>query len=220
MIYSHFYIELLLLLRRSQTWLYPLCFFGLILCLFPLAFTPDPHFLQTYLPGCLWIAALLASLISVESFFSVESEDGYLEQLLLSDTPLIIIILAKVTAQWLMTQLPLITLAMLFSLLLGLPSFVVAAVCIGLLAGTPAFIMISALAAALTVGFRQQGALLGLLILPLATPVLIFGVNIAQQAQGGFPITAPLAFLAGISLLAMVLMPWAIAGALRIGLDD
>ncbi len=217
---QHFYTELLLLRRRSQTWLYPLCFFTLVICLFPLAFTPDPVFLQKYIPGCIWIAALFAGLLSVENIFFTDMEDGYLEQLLLSDMPLSIAILMKMTAQWLVAQLPLVILTLLLGLVFTLPLSVVLALCASLLVGTPTLLMVSALAAALSIGLRQQGTMLGLLVLPLITPVLIFGVNIAQQAQAGFSIAAPLAFLAAISLLAITLLPWAIASALRVGVDE
>lgn len=217
---NHFYSELLLLRRRSQTWLYPICFFAIIICLFPLAFTPDPTFLQKYIPGCIWIAALLAGLLSVENIFFTDTEDGYLEQLLLNDSPLSTIIMIKMAAQWLVAELPLIMLTPALSLMFGIPRSVILALCASLLVGTPTLLMVGALAAALSIGLRQQGALLGLLILPLVTPILIFGVNIAQQAQGGFSILAPLAFLAGLSLFAIVLMPWAIAGALRVGIDE
>lgn len=217
---SHFRTECLLLWRRSQTWLYPLCFFAIVISLFPLAFTPDPSFLQKYVPGCVWIAALLAGLLSVENIFFADLEDGYLEQLLLSDSPLTAVIFMKMSAQWVIVQLPLVVLTPILGLMFDLPLNAIAALCVSLLIGTPTLLMIGALAAALTIGLRQQGMLLGLLILPLVTPILIFGVNITQQAQAGFSITAPLAFLSGISLLAVILVPWGIAAALKISLDE
>ena len=105
------YTELLLLLRRSQEWLYPLGFFVIVISLFPIALSPDPIFLQKFIPGCIWIAALLANFLSIENVFFNELEDGNLEQLLLSPIPLAISILAKLFARWLITQLPLIFLA-------------------------------------------------------------------------------------------------------------
>lgn len=217
---DYFYTELLLLIRRSQTWLFPLCFFTIVICLFPLAFSPNPVFLQTYIPGCIWLAALLASLLSVENIFFNDIEDGYLEQLMLSDAPLGMMILLKMSAQWVMTQLPLIILTPFLGLLFDLQAKIILALCISLLVGTPCLLMIGALAAALCTGIRQQGAMLSLLILPLVTPILIFGVGITQQMQAGVSIIAPLALLTGISLLTVTLLPWAIAGALRVGLDD
>lgn len=215
-----FYTELVLLLRRSQEWLYPLGFFVIVISLFPLAFTPDSAFLQKYVPGCIWMAALLASILSIENSFFTDMEDGNLEQLLLGQPPLTILILAKLSAQWIVTELPLVILTPLLSLLFHLPASSMLALCLGLLLGTPILILIGSLGTALTLGLRQQGALLGLLILPLTTPVLIFGVNIMQQSQNGFSIAGPLAFLAGLSVFAVTLLPWAIAATLRISMDD
>jgi heme exporter protein B len=215
-----FCTELRLLLRRSQEWLYPLGFFVIVISLFPLAFTPDPAFLQKYMPGCIWIAALLASLLSIEHVFFTEMEDGNLEQLLLSQIPLTLLMLMKLAAQWIVTELPLILLTPLLGLLFHLPAAVVLALCSSLLLGTPILILIGSLGVALTLGLRQQGVLLGLLILPLVTPVLIFGVTISQSSQEGFSVAGPLAFLAGLSLFAITLIPWAIAATLRVSVDD
>lgn len=215
-----FYIELLLLLRRSHEWLYPLGFFIIVVSIFPLAFTPDPAFLQKYIPGCIWIAALLASLLSIENVFFTDMEEGNLEQLLLSQTPLTSILFAKLSAQWVVTQLPLILLTPVLSILFHLSFAVTLSLCLSLLCGTPILTLIGSLGVALTLGLRQQGVLLGLLMLPLVTPVLIFGVNIAQQTQAGFSIQGPLTFLAGLCMFAMTLLPWAIGVTLRISLDD
>ena len=103
-----FRTELILLFRRSHEWLYPLGFFTIVVCLFPLTFTPDPVFLARYVPGCIWIAALLASLLSIEHVFYTDLEEGNMEQLLLSQVPLTGILSAKLCAQWIATELPLI----------------------------------------------------------------------------------------------------------------
>jgi heme exporter protein B len=215
-----FYTELLLLVRRSQDWLYPLGFFVIVLCVFPLAFTPDPAFLEKYIPGCIWMAALFANVLAVETIFYTDLEDGHLEQLLLSEVPLTLLVLAKLAAQWIATSLPLILLTPLIGLMFHLSSNVIFAMCLGLLLGTPILTLIGCLCVALTLGLQQQGVLLGLLILPLVTPVLIFGVNIAQQAQAHFSIIAASAFLAGLLVLVITLLPWAIAATLQISLDD
>lgn len=215
-----FYTELLLLLRRSREWLYPIGFFIIVVSLFPLAFTPDPAFLQKYVPGCIWIAALLASLLSIEHVFYSDLEDGNLEQMVLSSTPLALIIAAKLAAQWLVTELSLVLLTPVLGLLFHLSVYITMVLCLSLLFGTPILILVGSLGVALTLGLRQQGVLLGLLILPLVTPVLIFGVNIVQQAQSGFSIVGPLAFLSGLSVLAITILPMVIAGSLRISLDD
>lgn len=215
-----FRTELLLLLRRSQEWIYPLGFFVIVISLFPLAFTPDPAFLQKYVPGCIWIAALLASLLSIEHVFFTDLEDGNLEQLLLSPSPLALIITAKLLAQWLVTEFSLVLLTPILGLLFHLSLTTIVALCLSLLLGTPILTLLGSLGVALTLGLRQQGVLLGLLILPLVTPVLIFGVNIVQQAQAGFSISPPLAFLAGLTMLAITTLPIVIATTLRVSVDD
>lgn len=215
-----FYAELILLWRRSQEWVYPLAFFIIVISLFPLAFTPDPAFLQKYIPGCIWIAALFASILSIENIFYTDLEEGYMEQLMLSQVPLTISLLAKFSAQWLATQLPLILLIPLLSIFFHLSLVTTLAICFSLLVGTPILILLGSLGVALTLGLRQQGVLLGLLVLPLVTPVLIVGVNIAQQAQAGLSFMGPLAFLTGLSVLAITLLPWTIATTLRVSMDD
>lgn len=215
-----FYTELILLLRRSQEWLYPLGFFIIVMSLFPLAITSDPLLLQRIIPGCIWIAALLASLLSIQSLFSTDVEDGNLEQWLLSQTPLSFLLFAKLSAQWLVTELPLVLLTPLLGCMFHLPATATIALCYSLLLGTPVLTLIGSLGVALTLGLRQQGVLLSLLILPLAVPVLIFGVIIVQQSQTGLSIAGPLAFLAGLSMLAITFLPWAIAATLRISMDE
>ncbi|VVC76935.1 Heme exporter protein B [Aquicella siphonis] len=215
-----FYTELILSWRRSQEWLYPLGFFAIVISLFPLAFTPDPAFLQKYVPGCIWIAALLASLLSVEYLFFTDSEDGHLEQLLLGPAPLSLIMGAKLGAHWLVTEFPLILLTPLLCIMFHLSLATTLALCLSLLFGTPILTLIGSLGVALSLGLRQQGVLLGLLILPLVTPVLIFGVNIVQQSQSGLSLAGPLAFLAGLSVFTVTLVPWAVAAAVRVSMDD
>src|SRR3990167_4178661 len=183
-----FYYELTLLLRRSQEWLYPVGFFLIIIMLFPLAFTPDPVFLQKYVPGCIWIAALLANLLTVEHIFTADMEEGFIEQLQLSGTPMTLFILSKLSAQWLVTQLPFILLTPLIGLLFHLPLMIIIVLCISLLLGTPILILIGSLGTALTLGLRQQGVLLSLLLLPLVIPILIFGVSMVQQRQANLVI--------------------------------
>lgn len=215
-----FYSECILLLRRSQEWLYPLGFFTMFMCLFPLALSPDPIFLQKIMPGCVWLAALLASLLSITHVFYTELEEGGLEQLLLSPTPLSLLLLAKLSAQWLVTELPIILLTPILASLFHLPFTTTLLLCLSLLIGTPILTLLGSLLAALTIGLRQQGVILGLLLLPLIVPVLIFAVNIVQQAEAGFSMIGPIAFLAGMLFLAITLLPIAIAATLRISVDD
>ena len=215
-----FFTELILLWRRSHEWLYPLGFFIIILSLFPLAFSPDPAFLEKYIAGGLWIAALFANLLAIENIFYADSEEGNLEQMLLSSIPLPLLLLAKLCTHWLVTILPLIILTPFICILFQLSWPSIAIICISLLLGTPILTLLGSLGVALTLGLRQQGMLLGLLILPLIIPVLIFGVNIVQQFQAGFSIAGPLSFLAGIKLLVITFLPWAISATLRISLED
>lgn len=212
--------ELLLHLRRSHEWLHPLGFFIIIVSLFPLAFTPDPVFLQKYVPGCIWIGALLASLLSVQNVFLTDLEDGHLEQLILSPSTFTLLIFVKLSAQWLITELPLILLTPLLGWMFHLSFAAILVLCISLFLGTPILTLLGSLGVALTLGLRQQGVLIGLLFLPLVTPILIFGVTLIQQLQTGLPILGPLAFLAGLSLLAITFLPFVIAASLKIGIDD
>jgi heme exporter protein B len=212
--------EIILLLRRSHEWLYPIAFFVMVTSLFPLAFSPDPAFLKIYAPGCCWIAALFASILSIQTIFLSDMEEGYLERLLLSDIPLTLSISTKLFAQWLVTSLPLVLLTPLLGAFFHLSFTTISTLMISLLLGTPILTLIGSLGVALTLGLRQQGVLLSLLVLPLITPILIFGVMITQQAQAGFSILAPLCFLAGLCVLAISLLPFAIAATLRVSLND
>jgi heme exporter protein B len=215
-----FYVEFVLLLRRSQEWVYPLGFFLIVISLFPLAFSPDTAFLQKYIPGCVWIAALFASLLSIEHVFHTDMEEGHLEQCALGQLPLSVVLFAKLSAQWMVTQLPLILLTPLLGVIFHLSVAAVMALGLGLLFGTPLLTLMGSLGVALTLGLRQQGVLLGMLILPLVTPILIFGVSAVQQAEVGLSMLGPLAFLAGLMVLGLMVLPWAIAGTVRVGLED
>lgn len=215
-----FKTEVNLLLRRSLEWIYPLAFFIIVISLFPLALSPDPTFLKKFIPGCIWIAALLANFLATENIFTRDLEDGNLEQALLSPIPLSYIMLAKVSAQWFVTQLPLILLTPLLGLIFQLSSFATLVLATTLLIGTPIITLLGTVIVVLSLGLRQQGVLLGMLLLPLTVPVLIFAVNIVQQAQNGISIVAPLAFLAGLLLISFSLLPFAIAMTLRIAFDD
>lgn len=215
-----FKIELILLLRRSQDWLYPTTFFLIVLSLFPLAFSPDPIFLKKYMPGFVWISVLLANLFSAQNLFVADKEDGHLEQMVLAQMPLRIMMLIKISAQWIVHIFPLILLTPLFALFFQLNVSTLGVLLLSLLCGTPILILLSSLGSALTLGLKQQGLLLAFIILPLLIPVLIFGVNIVTQYQNGFAIKGPLAFLAGIMLLSLLFLPFGIATVLKLSLDD
>lgn len=213
------YTELLLLLRRSQEWLYPVGFFVMMVSLFPIAFSPDPVFLQKYLPGCVWIAALLSSLLSIQTLFLADMEEGFLEQIILSPLPLSLFLVSKLTAHWIATSLPLILLTPILGILFHVNLYIIALLVLSLLVGTPILILLGAFSVSLTLELRQQGILLGILMLPLVIPVLIFGVNIAQLAQAQLSVTGPILFLCGLCVLAITTLPLIIASTIKLGCE-
>lgn len=208
-----------LLLRRRSDLMNPLVFFALVITLFPLGISPDSQQLATIAPGLLWVAALLATLLSLDSLFRVDLEDGCLEQLLLAPQPLAALVLAKVAVHWLMTGLPLALMAPLLGLMLGLPAQGFAVLSLSLVLGTASLSLIGAIGAALTVGLSRGGVLLSLLVLPLYIPVLIFGAGAVQAALLGDGAGPHLAILGALLALALMLAPWAIAASLRISIN-
>ncbi|MGF1525989.1 MAG: heme exporter protein CcmB [Candidatus Competibacterales bacterium] len=206
-------------LRRQAEWLNPPLFFVLVVSLFPLGIGPLPQLLATVAPGVIWVAALLATLLPLERLFRADYDDGALDQLLLCPTPLPWLVLAKVAAHWLLTGVPLLLISPLLGLLLHLPQGAVLALPVTLLLGTPTLSLVGAIGGALTVGIPRGGMLLALVILPLYTPVLIFGTVAVDQAAQGLPIAGSLALLGALLALALSAGPLAIAAALRIGVQ-
>lgn len=211
--------DLTLALRRRAQIMNPLLFFVIVVTLFPLGIGPEPNLLQMLAPGVIWVAALLAAMLSLENLFHADFEDGSLEQLLMTPHPLSVIVLAKVSAHWLLTGLPLLILAPLLALLLHLPAESIQVLWVSLLLGTPILSLIGAIGVALTVGLRRGGALLSLLILPLYIPVLIFATGAVDTAAGGLSATAHLSLLGALLALALSLSPWTAAAALRISME-
>lgn len=211
--------DLLLAIRRRSEMINPLLFFVLVTTLVPLGVGADSKLLQSIAPGIIWIAALLAALLSLESIFRSDFEDGTLEQLLLSAHPVSMLVLAKVVAHWLITGLPLLLVAPLLGVLLGLPTEGMGILLLTLLLGTPVLSLIGAIGVALTVGLRRGGVILSLLVLPLYVPVLIFASNAIDTAMGGFPVGGQLAMLGAMLVLALSLAPLATAAALRMSLS-
>ncbi|WP_261842389.1 heme exporter protein CcmB [Aliamphritea ceti] len=208
--------DLLLSFRRKSDLVNPLIFFLMVASLFPLGVSPEPTFLEEVAPGVIWVAALLATLLSLDGLFRSDFEDGTLEQTLLSPQPLFLVVLAKVFAHWMMTGLALTLLSPLLAVMLFLPVEGMWGLMASLLLGTPTLSLIGAIGAALTVGLRKGGVLISLLVLPLYIPVLIFGTGAAQAAITGLPLSGYLALLGAILVLGLVLAPFAIAAALRI----
>ena len=197
----------------------PLLFFVIVISLFPLGISPESKILQTIAPGIIWVAALLAAMLSLDSLFRSDFEDGSLEQIILTPHSLHFLVLAKILAHWLVTGLPLLLIAPLLSVLLFLPSEAVLTLILTLLLGTPILSLIGAIGVALTVGLRRGSVLLSLLVLPLYIPVLIFAAGAVNEAARGFPVAGQLYFLAALLSLSLTLSPFAIAAALRISLS-
>ncbi|MBK3399047.1 MULTISPECIES: heme exporter protein CcmB [Methylobacterium] len=195
-----------------------LVFFLMIVALVPFGLGPDLNLLARIGPGILWIAAVLATLIGLDRLFQADDEDGSLDLLSGAPAPLELLVLAKVTAHWLTTGLPLALATPLFGLLVALSPTGMAATSLTLLVGTPALTFIGAVGAALTASIRRGGLILAVVVLPLMVPTLIFGVSATDAALGGtVPFTTPLAILGALSLAAGVIGTLAAAAALRWG---
>jgi len=197
----------------------PLLFFVLVVSLFPLGVSPESKVLQQLAPGVIWVAALLAAMLSLDSLFRSDFSDGALEQLTLTAHPLPLLVLAKITAHWLVSGLPLIILAPLLGVLLFLPTDAMPTLLATLALGTPVLSLIGAIGVALTVGLQRGGVLLSLLVLPLYIPILIFAANAVQSAAMGLEVAGQLYFLGAMLMLALTLAPIAAAAALRISLS-
>ncbi|MFI2810313.1 MULTISPECIES: heme exporter protein CcmB [Microbulbifer] len=212
--------ELRLALRRRSDIANPLLFFVTVLALLPLGVGPEPGLLARLAPGMIWVMALLATLLSQESLFRSDFEDGSLEQLTLSPQPLYFGVLAKVAVHWLVTGLPLALLSPLLGLMLNLPAAGYACLLLSLLLGTASLSLIGAVGAGLTVALRRPGLLLALIVMPLYVPVLIFGTGAVQAAVDGYAYSVQLAILAALLAAAAALAPLAAAGAIRISTDS
>ena len=190
-------------------------FFVLVVVLFPFGVGPEPNILARIAAGVIWVAALLASMLSLERLFQADYEDGSLELLSLSPTAFEVIVLAKVTAHWLTTGFPLIIAAPLLAILLNMNTEGFPVLILALVLGTPSLSLVGAVGAALILGSRRGGVLLALLILPLYIPVLIFGVSAVDAVVNGFEVKAQLLILGAFLIAAIPLCPWAAAAGLR-----
>ncbi len=205
--------------RRRSEMINPLLFFTLVTSLFPLGVGSQPKLLSLMAPGVVWVAALLAALLSLDTIFRSDFEDGTLEQLLLSAQPVSVLVIAKVLAHWLITGLPLLLMAPLLGNFLGLPAEATGTLVLSLLLGTPALSLIGAIGVGLTVGLRKGGVILSLLVLPLYVPVLIFGAGAVGNAAMGIDATAQMYIMAAFLILSLTLSPIATAAALRVSLS-
>jgi len=211
--------DLILALRRRSEIANPLLFFVLVITLFPLGIGARPQLLHAIAPGIIWVSALLAAMLSLDSLFRSDFDDGSLEQILLSPHPVSVLILGKIVAHWLVTGLPLLLVAPLLAVFLGMPQPAIGTLLLTLLLGTPVLSLIGAIGVALTVGLRRGGMILSLLVLPLYVPVLIFAGNAVEMAGNGLPVGAQINILIAILLLALVLAPWPAAAALKMSMN-
>ncbi|MDH5710837.1 MAG: heme exporter protein CcmB [Gammaproteobacteria bacterium] len=194
----------------------PLIFFVLVVSLFPLAVTPNAELLQEMAPGVIWVSALLSVLLSLDRLFKQDYEDGSLDQLMLSPNPLVILVLAKVAAHWLLTGLPLVLIAPLLGLFMYVPAEANGVLMLSLLLGTPVLSLVGAIGVSLTVAVNRGGVLLSLIILPLYIPILIFGANAVDVASDGLSVRGQILFLGAVLAMSISLAPLATAVALRI----
>lgn len=206
--------------RQSGEMLNPVIFFLMVVTMMPLGISPDGKTLAGLAPGLLWVIALLASMLSLDSLFRSDYDDGSLEQMILSPQPLYFLVLAKTIAHWITTGLPLTLVAPLLGIMLSLPAAGFIPLMLSLLLGTLVLSLIGAIGAALTVSLRKGGLLLSLIIMPLYVPVLIFGASAVRLSLEGLEVSTVFAVLGAFCAAALVLAPLAIAGALKMSVQQ
>jgi heme exporter protein B len=211
--------DLLQAYRRRSEMLQPLIFLLVVVSLFPLGVGPSPQLLGLIAPGVIWIAALLATVLSLDTLFRTDFEDGSLEQFLLSGHPLTVIVLAKTLAHWLTAGLPLVLLSPLLSVWMNLPVEGARVLIYTLAIGTPVLSLIGAIGGALTVSLKRGGQLLSLLVFPLYVPLLIIAANAVSAAVAGLPYNGQLGLMLAGLVGALTLAPFAAAAALKLSLE-
>ena len=208
--------DLTIAMRHKDDIINPLLFFVIVITLFPLGIGPEAQTLSRIASGIIWVAALLATLLSLDRLFKSDHLDGSLEQMLLSPHPIFVLVLAKIFAHWLITGLPLILIAPLLAVLLHLDENSYTALFLTLLLGTPVLSLLGAVGVALTVGIKKGGVLLSLLVLPLYIPVLIFATSAIDTAALGLPYSGQLAIIAALFFGSLTLAPFAVGAALKV----
>lgn len=211
--------DLMLAWRRRADVLSTLFFFVIVVSLFPLGIGPEMKLLRSIAPGVVWVAALLASMLSLERVFANDFQDGSLEQMLLTPQPLFLVVVGKVLAHWLVSELPLVLIAPLLGVQFDLAPDTLFILFISLLLGTPVLSLIGSIGSALTIGLRGGGVLIALLILPLYIPVLIFGAGAVDASISGMSPQASLSLLGAFLVVTLVFAPWAASAALRISVE-
>jgi heme exporter protein B len=211
--------DLLLAMRRRADVLTTLIFFVMVVSLFPLGVGPEPELLRKMASGVVWVAALLASMLSLPRMFSADHADGTLEQMMLAPQSLSVLVLGKIVAHWMLSGLPLALIAPVLGLQFDMPAQALWILVLALLLGTPVLSMIGAVGAALTLGLRGGGVLVSLLVLPLCIPVLIFGAGAVEAVSSGMSAVSNLSLLGAFMLFALVFTPFVAAQALRISME-
>ncbi len=211
--------DLLLAFRRRSEMFQPLIFLLVVVSLFPLGVGPSPQLLSSIAAGVIWIAALLATVLSLETLFRSDFEDGTLEQFAISGHPVTVIALAKIVVHWLVAGLPIVLLAPLLALWMNLPIEGLGLLMVTLLLGTPVLSLIGSIGGALTVSLKRGGQLLSLLVFPLYVPLLIIATNAVSAAVAGLPYNGQLGLMAAGLVAALTLAPFATAAALRLALE-
>ncbi len=211
--------DLTLAWRRRADVLSTLFFFVIVVSLFPLGIGPETQLLRSIAPGVVWVAALLASMLSLSRVFENDYHDGTLEQMLMTPQPLFLVVLGKVLAQWLVSEVPLAIIAPLLGVQFDLEPRTLWILFISLLIGTPVLSLIGSIGAALTLGLRGGGVLIAVLILPLYVPVLIFGAGAVDASIVSGNVQSNILLLTAFFLLSLVFAPWATSAALRISLE-
>lgn len=211
--------DLLIAYKKKHDVVNPFMFFLIVATLFPIGISPDPDRLGEIAAGVLWISALLAAMLSMDSLYRADYEDGSLEQLLLSPHPLYFMVLAKNIAHWLVSGLPVVLVSPLIAYMLNLPDASYFAVFITLLLGTPVLSLLGSIGVALTVGLGSRGLILAVITLPMSVPVLIAGTMAVQQTLNGASLAGYLAILGAMLLVSLTLAPLASAAALRISVN-
>jgi heme exporter protein B len=211
--------ELCLSFRRPEQLFQPLVFFLIVTTLFPLGLSLQLSALRDIAPGVLWVAALLSSLLSLDSLFKSDADDGTLEQLALSGQGLTLIVVAKTCAHWLVTGLALVIVSPIVGTALSIPTHAFATMMLSLAFGTLTLSWLGAIGAGLTIGLRRGNVLLALIVLPLATPLLIFGAAATDRAISETSTAGAVYFLAALCVFTCTLAPWAATAALRITLE-
>jgi len=211
--------DFLLAYRRRAELLQPLAFLLVVTTLFPLGIGPSPQLLASIAPGVIWIAALLATVLSLDSLFRSDYEDGTLEQMVLSGQSLSLIALSRIVSHWLVAGLPIVLLSPLLAMWMNLPEAGLSILIKSLVIGTPVLSLIGAIGGALTVSLKRGGQLLSLLVFPLYVPLLILATSAVSAAVADLPYTGQLGLMLAGLIAALTLAPFATAAALKLSLS-